>query len=148
MWSILEISTLSLTLGGFRFTDLSASAVDGEYRIIFGLTGAGKTILLEPIAGIHRLDKGRFVLDGTDIGMVYQDYMLYPHMTIRENIRFDLRQHDMPKAERDATAGSISETLGITPLLDRYPAVLSGGEQQRTAIARALMLWSPRASAG
>ena len=147
---MLEISALALTLGGFRFTDLSVSVADGEYCIILGPTGAGKTILLETIAGIHRPGKGRIVLDGTDItdapperrgiGMVYQDYMLFPHMTVRENIGFGLRQRDVPKAERDVIAGSIAERLSIAHLLDRYPATLSGGEQQRTAIARALVL--------
>lgn len=148
--SMLDISSLSLTLGGFRFTDLSVSVADGEYCIILGPTGAGKTILLETIAGIHRPDTGRIVLDGTDItdapperrgiGMVYQDYMLFPHMTVRENIGFGLRQRGVPKEERDTAAESIAETLGIAHLLDRYPATLSGGEQQRTAIARALVL--------
>lgn len=151
--SMLEISGLSLSLGDFRFTDLNVSVAAGEYCIILGPTGAGKTILLETIAGIHQPDAGRIVLDGTDItdappetrgiGMVYQDYMLFPHMTVRENIGFGLRQRKMPKIDRDTTAGTIAETLGIAHLLDRYPATLSGGEQQRTAIARALVL-SPR----
>ena len=150
---MLEISNMTLSLGEFRFTDLSVSVADGEYCIILGPTGAGKTILLETIAGIHRPDKGRILLDGTDItdapperrgiGMVYQDYMLFPHMTVRENIGFGLRQRGISGENRDAAAESIAETLGIAHLLDRYPATLSGGEQQRTAIARALVL-SPR----
>ncbi|HJK45171.1 MAG TPA: ATP-binding cassette domain-containing protein, partial [Methanocorpusculum sp.] len=99
---MLEISGLTLSLGEFRFTDLSVSVANGEYCIILGPTGAGKTILLETIAGIHSPDKGQIFLDGADItnappeqrgiGMVYQDYMLFPHITVKENIGFGLRQ--------------------------------------------------------
>ncbi|HJK00360.1 MAG TPA: ATP-binding cassette domain-containing protein [Methanocorpusculum sp.] len=150
---MLEISGLTLSLGEFRFTDLSVSVANGEYCIILGPTGAGKTILLETIAGIHSPDKGQIFLDGADItnappeqrgiGMVYQDYMLFPHMTVKENIGFGLRQRGVPKGERDTAAETMAKTLGIAHLLDRYPATLSGGEQQRTAIARALVL-NPR----
>ncbi len=147
---MLEIQNLSLHLGEFHFENLSIRVETGEYCIILGPTGAGKTILLETIAGIHHPDNGSILLDGRDItslvpekrgiGMVYQDYMLFPHMTVRENIAFGLRQAGRPPAERSAVAEQMAETLGIAQLLDRYPATLSGGEQQRTALARALVL--------
>ena len=125
---MLEISGLTLSLGEFRFTDLSVSVANGEYCIILGPTGAGKTILLETIAGIHSPDKGQIFLDGADItnappeqrgiGMVYQDYMLFPHMTVKENIGFGLRQRGVPKGERDTAAETMAKTLGIAHLLD------------------------------
>lgn len=147
---MLRIEGLSLSLGEFRFFGLDISVETGEYCIILGPTGAGKTILLETIAGIYQPDAGRILLDGRDItrelpelrgiGMVYQDYMLFPHMTVLENITFGLRQRGVPKAERGRVAAEVAEMLGILPLLDRFSSTLSGGEQQRTAIARALVL--------
>ncbi len=150
---MLRIENLSLSLGEFRFSGLNISVATGEYCVILGPTGAGKTILLETIAGIYQPDAGRILLDAQDItrekpelrgiGMVYQDYMLFPHLTAGENIMFGLLQRKMPKDARESIAREAAEMLGILPLFDRYPATLSGGEQQRTAIARALVL-NPR----
>nr|WP_300998901.1 ATP-binding cassette domain-containing protein [Methanoculleus sp.] len=126
------------------------AVADGEYFVILGPTGAGKTILLETLAGIYSPDAGTIVLDGLDvtrtdpkdrgIGMVYQDYMLFPHLTVGENIGFGLLQR---KAEPARIVNSVRETadlLGIGHLLERTTGTLSGGEQQRAAIARALVL--------
>lgn len=147
---MLIIDSVSKDLGEFALTDVSLSVGDGEYFIILGPTGAGKTILLETIAGIYSPDAGRIVLNDRDItdvpakdrniGMVYQDYMLFPHLTVEENIGFGLLQR---KTEPDRIRELVSETadlLGIGHLLDRTPGTLSGGEQQRAAIARALVL--------
>ncbi|WP_319378176.1 ATP-binding cassette domain-containing protein [uncultured Methanocorpusculum sp.] len=147
---MLEITALSIQLGEFSFSDLNLDVKEGEYCIILGPTGAGKTILLETIAGIHYPKSGRICLNGKDItntppesrgiGMVYQDYMLFPHMTVGENIDFGLKEQGVAKPEREAAVKKIAATFGISHLLDRHPQTLSGGEQQRTAIARSLLL--------
>src|SRR5690554_2050066 len=147
---MLDIRGLSLSLGEFSLDGVDLTVDDGEYFIILGPTGAGKTILLETIAGIYAFASGTISLDGRDItrtdpkdrgiGMVYQDYMLFPHLTVEENIGFGLLQR---KTEPDRIRELVSETadlLGIGHLLDRTPGTLSGGEQQRAAIARALVL--------
>lgn len=146
----LEIRSLSKTLGDFHLRDVNLTINDGEYFIILGPSGAGKTILLETIAGIHRPDNGRIFLDDTDItdtparlrhiGMVYQDYMLFPHLTIEKNIGFGLKQQGVHPEEIKRLTGEIASLLEITHLLPRDPETLSGGEQQRVAIARALII--------
>ncbi|MCK8519129.1 ATP-binding cassette domain-containing protein [Methanoculleus sp. 7T] len=147
---MLIIDSVSKNLGEFALTDVSLSVGDGEYFIILGPTGAGKTILLETIAGIYSPDAGRIVLNDRDItdvpakdrniGMVYQDYMLFPHLTVEENISFGLKSR---RADSDFIRRKVQESaelLNIGHLLHRYPGTLSGGEQQRTAIARALVM--------
>jgi molybdopterin-binding protein len=147
---MLSVRALSLSLGEFSLDSVDLAVVDGEYFIILGPTGAGKTILLETIAGIYTPEAGTISLDDRNItntepkdrgiGMVYQDYMLFPHLTVEENIGFGLLQR---KTEPDRIRELVSETadlLGIGHLLDRTPGTLSGGEQQRAAIARALVL--------
>ncbi|NMA10619.1 MAG: ATP-binding cassette domain-containing protein, partial [Methanomicrobiales archaeon] len=99
---MLGIAGLSKRLGDFTLTDVNLTVADAEYFIILGPTGAGKTILLETIAGIYAPDAGTITLDGLDVtatdpkdrevGMVYQDYMLFPHLTVEENIGFGLLQ--------------------------------------------------------
>ncbi|MBP7299286.1 MAG: ATP-binding cassette domain-containing protein [Methanoculleus sp.] len=141
---------LTKRLGDFVLDGVDLTVADGEYFIILGPTGAGKTILLETLAGIYTPDDGTITLDGRDItrtdpkdrgiGMVYQDYMLFPHLTVGENIGFGLRQR---KADPASIREEVQETaalLGIERLLSRTPGTLSGGEQQRAAIARALVL--------
>lgn len=147
---MLRIESLSLSLGEFSLRGISLEVRSGEYFIILGPTGAGKTILLETIAGIHTPGSGRILLDGKDItrteprcrniGMVYQDYMLFPHLNVRENIAFGLRQQKIPLPEQQRIVAETSALLGISRLLDRYPVTLSGGERQRVALARALVL--------
>jgi molybdate transport system ATP-binding protein len=147
---MLEIYGLSKTLGDFTLTGVDLSIAEGEYFIILGPTGAGKTILLETIAGIYAPDAGIIVLNGRDvtrtepkdrgIGMVYQDYMLFPHLTVAENIGFGLKQLRGAPALIDQRVRETAEMLGIGHLLSRAPGTLSGGEQQRAAIARALVL--------
>jgi molybdopterin-binding protein len=147
---MLQVRALSLSLGEFSLDGVDMTVADGEYFIILGPTGAGKTILLETIAGIYAPGSGIIALDGRDItrtdpkdreiGMVYQDYMLFPHLTVEENIGFGLLQR---KADPDRIREQVLETadlLGISHLLQRTPGTLSGGEQQRAAIARALVL--------
>lgn len=147
---MLRIESLSITLGEFSVRDVSLEIRAGEYFIILGPTGAGKTVLLETIAGIHTPDSGRIILGDKEItateprqrtiGMVYQDYMLFPHLTVEDNIVFGLRQRKVPKDEQLALVAEMCAFLEIAHLAKRYPGTLSGGEQQRVALARALVL--------
>lgn len=147
---MLRIESLSITLGEFSVRDVSLEIQPGEYFIIHGPTGAGKTVLLETIAGIHIPDAGGIFLNDREItsteprsrniGMVYQDYMLFPHLTVRENIGFGLRQKKIPPGEQHAIVEDMCTLLELHHLSGRYPGSLSGGEQQRVALARALVL--------
>ena len=147
---MLRIESLSITLGEFSVRDVSLEIRPGEYFIILGPTGAGKTVLLETIAGIHTPDSGRIFLGereittteprSRNIGMVYQDYMLFPHLTVEDNIAFGLRQKKIPLHEQHTIVKDMCTLLEISHLAKRYPGTLSGGEQQRAALARALVL--------
>ena len=147
---MLDVRGLSVSLGEFSLTGVDLTVADGEYFIILGPTGAGKTILLETIAGIYAPNSGTISLDGLDItrtdpkdrgiGMVYQDYMLFPHLTVEENIGFGLLQRRLGPARIQEVVRETADLLGIGHLLERTPGTLSGGEQQRAAIARALVL--------
>ncbi|MBP2146436.1 molybdate transport system ATP-binding protein/molybdate/tungstate transport system ATP-binding protein [Methanofollis sp. W23] len=137
-------------MGEFVLKDATLQVNDGEYLVIIGPTGAGKTILLETLAGIYPPDSGRMVLDGRDItdapprerriSMVYQDYMLFPHLTVAENIEFGLRNQKVAQPEIEQKVMDAAKFLGIDHLLHRHPETLSGGEQQRAAIARAVVM--------
>jgi molybdate transport system ATP-binding protein len=147
---MLQITGLAKTFGSFSLKDVSLRIEEGEYFIILGPTGAGKTILLETIAGIYSPDGGTITLHDRDIthtdpkhrgiGMVYQDYMLFPHLNVEDNIGFGLRQLHIDAPTIRNKVRESAEMLGIGHLLERYPNTLSGGEQQRAAIARALVL--------
>ncbi|KDE54847.1 ABC transporter ATP-binding protein [Methanoculleus sp. MH98A] len=147
---MLTIDSVSKSLGEFSLSNVSLSVEDGEYFIVLGPTGAGKTILLETIAGIYTPDAGRILLNGRDItdvpakdrniGMVYQDYMLFPHLTVEANIGFGLKSRRADPAFIRGKVKESADLLNIGHLLQRYPGTLSGGEQQRTAIARALVM--------
>ena len=146
---MIRIENVSKDLGEFKLDDATLHIDEGEYFIILGPTGAGKTILIETIAGIYRPDSGRVFLNGADvtnilpkdrqISMVYQDYMLFPHLNVAGNIGFGLRQKKIAKSEIIMKTDEIAELLGISHLLSRYPGTLSGGEKQRIAIARAVV---------
>jgi len=146
---MIKIENISKDLGEFRLEEVSLDIDDAEYMVILGPTGAGKTILLETLAGIYVPDRGRIFLDNRNItrlpprlrniGMVYQDYTLFPHLTVAKNIRFGLRYSNIPEERAEKKIDELTGLLGITHLLHRYPATLSGGEKQRVAIARALI---------
>ncbi len=133
----------------FAIRDITLEVRDGEYLTIVGPTGAGKTLLLELILGIHRPDQGYILLDGVDvthtppekrgIGMVYQDYLLFPHLNVARNMAFGLRYKQTPATEHESRVQQTARLLGIEQFLHRYPATLSGGEKQRVAIGRALV---------
>jgi ABC-type sugar transport system ATPase subunit len=129
--------------------DVSLIIPHKSFTVIYGKAGAGKTTLLRIIAGVEKPDKGRIYLNGKDItdlppkdrniAMVYQNFALYPHMTVYDNIANPLRARKLTKSQIDEKVNKISETLGIRELLSRYPKELSGGQAQRVAIARALV---------
>ncbi len=147
---MIRIEKLSKDLGEFFLRDVSLEINDGEYFMVLGPTGAGKTILLETIAGIYRADSGRIFLDEQDItdipprerniGMVYQDYTLFPFLTVEDNIGFGLKSRKVSKREIKRRVDELANLMAVFHLLHRYPGTLSGGEQQRIAIARALIM--------
>jgi molybdate transport system ATP-binding protein len=146
---MIEIRSLSVELGTFALRDISLTVQRGEYFIMLGPTGAGKTILLESIAGLQPIRHGEIWLGGQDVtrmapeqrraSIVYQDHMLFPHYSVRENIIFG------PKMRRDegsriaAALSRVVKLLGIEHLLHRKPDTLSGGEKQKVALARAII---------
>jgi len=145
-----EIRGLSLDLGDFRLRDIDLSITEGEYFVILGPTGAGKTVLLEALAGLVRPSRGKILFDGVNvthlppeqrgIGFLYQDYALFPHLSVAQNIGYGLRLRGVAQDETKRRVSQISELLGIGHLLHRSPGTLSGGEQQRVAMARALIV--------
>jgi len=145
---MIAFDRVSLALGSFRLKDVSLTIGKGDYYFIVGPSGAGKTVLLEAIAGLHSPDHGRILLRGEEItalpperrgvALVYQDYSLFPNMTVADNVSYGLRVRGMRKAEARNGIAGLLERFGITHLADRYPGTLSGGEQQRVALARAV----------
>ncbi|MGI9862472.1 ATP-binding cassette domain-containing protein [Moorella naiadis] len=146
----LRLSRISKKMGEFQLRDISLEISTGEYFVILGPTGAGKTILLEVIAGMHAPDAGGIWLGEENItawppekrcfGFVYQDYALFPHLNARENIVFGLKNKKLPPGEINRELEAVVSLLGIDHLLRRLPHTLSGGEQQRVALARALIM--------
>jgi multiple sugar transport system ATP-binding protein len=122
---------------------------DGEFTVLVGPSGCGKSTLLRTIAGLEEIDGGTIEIGGTvvnklrprdrDVAMVFQDYALYPHMTVAGNIGLSLRARRVAKTEIVARVGAAAEMLGIAALLERYPRQLSGGQRQRVAIGRAII---------
>jgi NitT/TauT family transport system ATP-binding protein len=117
----------------------------GEFVCLIGASGCGKSTLLRIIAGFEEPSTGEALIDGktitgpgSDRGMVFQDYALFPWMTVRENISFGPRQRQLPRGEIEKTTDEFVKMVGLTPFADRYPSQLSGGMKQRVAIARVL----------
>lgn len=144
------LQNLGVELEEFRLGDINLDIAAGEYFVVLGPTGVGKTVLLEAIAGLHRPHRGRILLDGEDlthapperrgIGFVYQDYALFPHLSVAGNIAFGLKLRKVSRGNIEERVAGISRLLGIEHLLHRRPGTLSGGEAQRVALARALVV--------
>jgi len=142
---LIRLSNVSSRRGAFSLQATNLEIAAGEYFVLLGPTGAGKTQLLEVVAGLQAPSSGEIWIDGENVtslppearrvGFMYQDYLLFPQLTVRKNIAFGLRQ--MPQAEASARVGEVARLLKIEPLLDRHVVGLSGGEQQ-IALARAL----------
>lgn len=147
---LVAVRDLSLRLGEFAVHDVSLDIARGEYFVLLGPTGAGKTVLLECIAGLHRPNQGDIYVHGERVndmaperrglGYLPQDYALFPHLTVARNIAFGLRIRRTPHGEIERAVNRLAGLLGITHLLGRGTGHLSGGERQRVALARALAI--------
>lgn len=128
---------------------ISLNIEQGEFVSLLGPSGCGKSTLLRCLSGLETIDRGTFVLDGKDvtetpaqnrnIGMVFQQYSLFPNMTVEENLSFPLTIQKMPKADQKAKIDDVLEIVGLTDKKKAYPGNLSGGQQQRVALARAII---------
>lgn len=129
--------------------NLDLTIKDGEFTVLVGASGCGKTTLLRMIAGIGPHTSGELYIDGEEISdvppgkrgiaMVFQNYAIYPTMSVYGNIEFGLKNRKVPKAERERLIKEVAETVGLTPYLQRKPSELSGGQRQRVALARAMV---------
>lgn len=129
--------------------NLDLTIKDGEFTVLVGASGCGKTTLLRMIAGIGPATSGEIFIDDEEISdvppgkrgiaMVFQNYAIYPTMSVRENIEFGLKNKKVPKQERKERVEAVAETVGLTPYLERKPSALSGGQRQRVALARAMV---------
>jgi multiple sugar transport system ATP-binding protein len=129
--------------------DLSLDIADGEFMVLVGPSGCGKTTALRMVAGLEDITSGILRIGGKeandetpkqrDIAMVFQNYALYPHMTVAENIGFALKLRKLPQPELDAKVKEAADILGLTDWLDRKPGQLSGGQRQRVAMGRAIV---------
>jgi multiple sugar transport system ATP-binding protein len=129
--------------------DLDLEIADGELLVLLGPSGCGKTTALRMVAGLEDVTHGTVSIGAAvvndvapkdrDVAMVFQSYALYPHMTVRRNIEFPLRQRRVPREEREQRSLDTASTLGLEELLDRKPGQLSGGQRQRVALARAII---------
>jgi multiple sugar transport system ATP-binding protein len=128
---------------------VDVDVADGEFAVLVGPSGCGKTTLLRMIAGLEEISAGEIAIGGRvvnqmlpkerDIAMVFQNYALYPHMTVRDNMSFSLRLANADKATIDKRVARSADILGLGKLLDRYPRQLSGGQRQRVAMGRAIV---------
>src|SRR6202034_61228 len=129
--------------------DLSVNIADGEFMVLVGPSGCGKTTALRMVAGLEDITSGVLRIGGKeandetpkqrDIAMVFQNYALYPHMTVADNIGFALKLRKLPKDQLKAKVNDAAEVLGLTDLLRRKPRQLSGGQRQRVAMGRAIV---------
>ncbi len=135
--------------GAVAVDDLSLTVADGEFLILVGPSGCGKSTALRMIAGLEKISAGSITVGGTlvndippkdrDIAMVFQNYALYPHMSVEKNLGFALRQRKASKETIAQRVGDMATLLGLTDLLQRKPGQLSGGQRQRVAMGRALV---------
>jgi multiple sugar transport system ATP-binding protein len=151
MASIELVGLSTVYPNGVRAVDgLETSIVDGEFFALLGPSGCGKTTLLRTIAGLEQASAGTVTIGGRDVtrieagrrrvAMVFQDYALFPHMTVAQNIAYPLRVRRESRARQRSVAVETSSGLGLAGLLERRPAQLSGGQQQRVALARAIAM--------
>lgn len=145
---MMALEQVAIRAGGFALRDISFRIEAGEYAVLMGRTGCGKTSLLEAVCGLRRIAAGRILFRGDDVthwdpadrhaGYVPQDLALFPTFSVRENLEFALRIRREPAALVRQRVDELAELLGITPLLSRKIVGLSGGERQRVALGRAL----------
>jgi len=147
---VLELHGIAKRLGSFGMSGVSLTLGESEYFVLLGPSGVGKTVLVEIIAGLMRPDAGRVLWQGRDItfdhpekrrfALVYQDHALFPHLTVAQNVAYGLRATGAARETMISRPSAIAEMLGIEDIMGRLPATLSGGEQQRVTLARALAI--------
>ncbi len=145
---MLKVENISVRLGSFGLRDVSFTAEQDGYLVLLGMSGAGKSVLLQVVGGLIRPDGGRVILGGKDItqekiqkrgvGLVFQDSALFPHMSVYANIAYPLLSGRMGRSKLRRRVLQLAEITRVGHLLKRSPRNLSGGEQQRVALARAL----------
>jgi molybdate/tungstate transport system ATP-binding protein len=145
---MLELRSITTKLGDYEMAATSMDIQEGQYVVLVGPSGVGKSVLLEIIAGLIMPESGQIVWDNKEItrllpekrrfSIVYQDYVLFPHLTVQENILYGLKAKGADSQEKKKRLETLSDLLDIRKLLSRKPGKLSGGEQQRVALARAL----------
>lgn len=145
---MIQLQDVGIAVGTFRLFDLSITIEAGQYAVMMGKTGQGKTTILETICGLQRCSTGKIMVDHQDvtdlpprhrgIGYVPQDVVLFPTMTVRDHLRLAMKVRGEPIEKQNTRAQQIADELGLTDLLDRYPSKLSGGEAQRVSLGRAV----------
>ena len=148
--SKIEIKNFSAERGTFKLKPFDLTIEDGEIFAILGYTGSGKTVLLEAIGGMFHGKTGVITYNGVDVvsiapenrglGFVYQSHVLFPHMKVKDNIEYGLKMKKVPKEQRKKRVNELMKMFSIEHIADQYPGTISGGESQRTAIARAIAL--------
>lgn len=147
---MLSVHNLTLNIGVFQLKDISLHVSKGEYFILLGESGSGKSLLLESIAGLTKPQSGQLFMNQNEIthtqiqkrnvGLVFQDHALFPHLTVEENITYPLRIKKINTSKIKESLAELATEMNIVPFLKRHPETLSGGEKQRVALARTLIL--------
>jgi len=148
--NMIRVENLHIDFPEFCLEDINLSIGKGEFFVLIGPTAAGKTVLLEALAGLIPVKRGKILIGGAEvtnlppekrgIGIVYQDYALFPHLTVLDNVKYGLHFHKIDKTEARNRLNWLLDRLNLRPLVKRLPTNLSGGELQRVALARALMV--------
>jgi ABC-type sugar transport system ATPase subunit len=148
--NLLEIKELTYSIGNFTLPPLSLTVEEGSYTMLLGPSGSGKSVLLELIAGLRKPSGGAIFLDGRridllppagrSVGLLFQDYALFPHKSIFDNIGYALRLRRVSKEIIRQEVKKLASEFEIESLFHRYPDTLSGGERQRVALARTLIV--------
>jgi ABC-type sugar transport system ATPase subunit len=145
---MIELTKVAIRAGDFQLSDVTFRVETGQYAVLMGRTGRGKTTILESICGLRKVASGTIAVQGTDvtdwspadreIGYVPQDLALFPTMSVADHLRFALHIRKASKSQIESRTSELADTLGITHLLNRRIDKLSGGESQRVALGRAL----------
>jgi multiple sugar transport system ATP-binding protein len=146
---VLDHVTKEFPNGVRAVDDVDLTIDEGEFMVLVGPSGCGKTTLLRSIGGLEKVTAGRILIGerdvtrlepaARDLAMVFQNYALYPHMTVRKNLGYGLRVRKTPRKERERRVQEVAKLLGLDEMLDRRPGQLSGGQQQRVAMGRAII---------
>jgi ABC-type sugar transport system ATPase subunit len=150
---MISLRHITVQAGGFQLLDLSMEIPTGSHTALMGRTGSGKTTLLEGICGLRSIRSGSIWIGDREvtnlppgqrgIGLVPQDGALFDHLTVRQHLEFALEVRGWVPERRESRSRELAEWLSLTPLLDRFPAGMSGGERQRVALGRALAFHPP-----